>query len=78
MKSDCGCNCTCHPKTKAEEEVWPGPCAACCEPGDKCICGTFLSEHGIERSTLPSEFTDPEYTKRFYETHYDEGTSGER
>lgn len=39
--SICGCECNCH--RQETEPDWPGPCAACCEPGDDCECGRALA-----------------------------------
>ena len=39
--SRCGCRCVCH--TDEAKASWPGPCAACCEPGMDCDCGRALA-----------------------------------
>lgn len=74
VENRCGCKCQCH--DTEDKDDWPGPCAACCEPGDMCICGDELAKLLIPRSTYPNKFTDPEYTKGFYETSNDKGTTG--
>lgn len=42
----CGCDCNCHAEELtglASGDPWPGPCAACCEPGMDCACGRALA-----------------------------------
>jgi hypothetical protein len=43
--SQCGCLCGCH--EEEDRSDWPGPCAACCEPGDRCDCGRELARLGL-------------------------------
>jgi hypothetical protein len=39
----CGCTCICHADELTDPRNWPGPCAACCEPGMDCDCGFVLA-----------------------------------
>ena len=50
LRVPCGCKCNCH--DEEADRFWPGPCAACCEPGMDCACGRALA-HILSMSKRP-------------------------